>query len=1337
MSEARPRPEPEALLAHRDFVRGLAMKLVFDEHKADDVVQETWLAALENAPAQPRSLRAWLARVARNLALKSARTDIRRRQRERRNARPDETPSALDTLERIALERRVIDAVLALDEPYRTTLVLRFYEDLPPREIAKRMDENSATVRTRLKRGLDMLRARFDRESGSSRTWMLSLLPLLVPTVPAASAATTSGGILFMSAKKTLAATAAIAATLLGVLYWNTTQSHSSNTQPRAESHAARAAEASPDSTAAREEESSEPTGPAVPLVVRVIDARGAPVNGATVERIAETHVQFGVSIRPDWYRLSRTPNVLQRSTTDASARFVATKSGFARAENGPVVVRAEADARDVEIVLSPAHPLRGRVTDGEGQPVEGAVVLAAEARVKWDYLYVAPPVRSITDENGAYEFTNLPPQDVALFAARSGTVPFHIRTIDFPTVAEFDIVLARGGTIRGRVVDDETHKPIAGARVQVNGSNQHRSAATTNAQGEYVIDSLPPTMVIEITAERDGYYQIRKERTSPAPQIRLAKGDSLRRDLHMRPGSRVYGVVRGPDGPIAGLTLQALETRANGIGDMRQCRTGRDGEYALFLRPGRSVFQVGSVQLTFAKPPTIDVPHGDALEHDVILVKNEAWSGSCAVEGRVLDSSGEGVPNVRVQMHVHSASTDVDGRFQLTGLPAGVNVLLAYRPGWRLLRPERVTLAEEEPTNGVVVRMERIPDVTGVVRGEDLDGPFVLIAAMNEAQTGGGSIALSNAWARLWYRARRVPVRPDGSYTIDHVPAVGRVFVRAGAMNAALSKPVEIKAPGPHNFNLERGDVIAGRVIDSAHGKAVAGAQIQLKALREHDPSPLHKAWFNDRDQIVVAVSDERGRFEVRHCIGEYQIRAKAPDHMQLKAIPAQAGTRNLEVVMDPALELRGTVHYKDGDPATGLRVFANRVGKKYSQWCLGTSPQGHFTVRNLSPGEYRLTVGGEAALTRTVGPFVAGTDGITIRLERAGPGEGEGWPKPQDGDGEIRGRVVDPHGNGLAGFRVWAASADKPKRNLGQRTAVTGKGGGFAIRGLAAGTYRVSASARGTLMLSIRESVAPGTRNLEFVFDSIAGVLVDDRGKPMPQRTIRAIRIEDPVQTRDGLSDEKGIFRIDGLIPGEYRLRITRSTQHKAVRITPAQTKTGVADLRLTADLGARISGTVSDENGAPISYAWVAVDETGSHNAARTDAKGRFEISGLESGRKYPIRVKAEGHIARAFEAVAAGTNGLHIAMSKGLWAEGRLVDAEGNLLRNASIRCASDGDQAWVYGRTDGTATFRVSGLREADYHVQTLQAAKGGGLKWLDCGRLRGGQKGVELKVAPE
>jgi hypothetical protein len=50
--------------------------------------------------------------------------------------------------------------LLALDEPYQTAIFLRYFEDLPPRAICRRTGANLATVKSRLQRGLVLLRAR-------------------------------------------------------------------------------------------------------------------------------------------------------------------------------------------------------------------------------------------------------------------------------------------------------------------------------------------------------------------------------------------------------------------------------------------------------------------------------------------------------------------------------------------------------------------------------------------------------------------------------------------------------------------------------------------------------------------------------------------------------------------------------------------------------------------------------------------------------------------------------------------------------------------------------------------------------------------------------------------------------------------------------------------------------------------------------------------------------------------------------------------------------------------------------------------------------------------------
>ena len=170
----------EALLTERAGVRRLVRGLLRDEHDVDDVVQDTWLTAIQNPPEAGRDPRPWLARVARNLALKRKRSEARRTTRERRAARPESMPPSDGIVERARTHRQVVDAVLALDEPCRTTILLRFFEGRTPRRIARETGASVNTVNSRIQRGLVRLRRSLSRDLGVERSALgLALLPLI------------------------------------------------------------------------------------------------------------------------------------------------------------------------------------------------------------------------------------------------------------------------------------------------------------------------------------------------------------------------------------------------------------------------------------------------------------------------------------------------------------------------------------------------------------------------------------------------------------------------------------------------------------------------------------------------------------------------------------------------------------------------------------------------------------------------------------------------------------------------------------------------------------------------------------------------------------------------------------------------------------------------------------------------------------------------------------------------------------------------------------------------------------------------------------------------------
>lgn len=180
---------PAALLGECAWLQRLAARLVAEHSGAADAAQETLTKALERPPAATVPLRRWLAAVLRNVVRQERRAAGRREAREQ--ARPVVLAGepAGELAARLELHERLVGAVRALDEPYRTTIALRFLEDLPPRVVAERMSVPVKTVHTRIERALEQLRARLDREHGGRQAWVGLLLPCSTGRAPLEAAA--------------------------------------------------------------------------------------------------------------------------------------------------------------------------------------------------------------------------------------------------------------------------------------------------------------------------------------------------------------------------------------------------------------------------------------------------------------------------------------------------------------------------------------------------------------------------------------------------------------------------------------------------------------------------------------------------------------------------------------------------------------------------------------------------------------------------------------------------------------------------------------------------------------------------------------------------------------------------------------------------------------------------------------------------------------------------------------------------------------------------------------------------------------------------------------------
>lgn len=138
---------------YMDMVFRLAFSYMKSASDADDVTQNVLLRLLRNIKPfeNEEHARFWLVRVTVNECKRALRSPWRRAGdiEEYANELHFETPE----------HSELFYAVMELPEKYRTAIYLYYYEDYSTDEIARLTGTPAATVRTRLRRGRELLRA--------------------------------------------------------------------------------------------------------------------------------------------------------------------------------------------------------------------------------------------------------------------------------------------------------------------------------------------------------------------------------------------------------------------------------------------------------------------------------------------------------------------------------------------------------------------------------------------------------------------------------------------------------------------------------------------------------------------------------------------------------------------------------------------------------------------------------------------------------------------------------------------------------------------------------------------------------------------------------------------------------------------------------------------------------------------------------------------------------------------------------------------------------------------------------------------------------------------------
>ncbi|MCE9634512.1 MAG: sigma-70 family RNA polymerase sigma factor [Planctomycetes bacterium] len=642
---------PEALLVHREWIERVARALVRGDADADDLSQQAWVELLSRPPErEPERLRGWLRSVLRFKAIDARRSAGARSRHETaaaRDAREGVDPA--DVVARAETIDRVAHAVLELDEPYRTTVLLRWFEDLPPREISKRQGIPVETVRTRLKRALARLRTRLDADSGGDRrAWCLALLPFAGSSRESLVSATVTGG-LAMGMKTWGAAAVALLVLGLGVTWFRSQSAVETSklgsvgpldtgvgrTLPR-DHRAASQADVLPPSVDLNACDRD------LDLHGVVVASDGAPVAGARVatsdfrwQRTSLLNMEVGYDATPGpETRTAGDGTFSLRLRRGAQVLLTASAPGFA-----PTELPACQAGERVRVVLGPGVRLILHCRDETGAPVTGATVWLSP----FDPSHRVPSGRllSLSDAAGDCVVPSVRPSSTLMVMA---VHPRFVNASDGGMIAipasgtaEQTLQFRKARMLRGRVTDASTATPVQGARINTGWS--FTTWVETDAEGRFELAGA---------AESDFGMRVRAAGYAES-QARLTSADTY--DVALLRGDRVQGRLVGPDGKPVGEALIGVTSHGGGGSDRAfDATSDADGRFAVedlrhdqphtltFLAAG-----LGRYLLDFDPA---------AQEGGTIDVGDVALPAARMIEGRVVDDGGAPVPGAAVRLY-------------------------------------------------------------------------------------------------------------------------------------------------------------------------------------------------------------------------------------------------------------------------------------------------------------------------------------------------------------------------------------------------------------------------------------------------------------------------------------------------------------------------------------------------------------------------------------------------------------------------------------------------------------------------------------------------------------
>jgi uncharacterized GH25 family protein len=557
-----------------------------------------------------------------------------------------------------------------------------------------------------------------------------------------------------------------------------------------------------------------------------------------------------------------------------------------------------------------------------------------------------------------------------------------------------------------------------------------------------------------------------------------------------------------------------------------------------------------------------------------------------------------------------------------------------------------------------------------------DAEGPLQLdgqVLGPDGKGAGGAEVWLGSVPARV------AKTEDDGTFSFDKL--VGRTYALSATSGELIGGPVRYKLTAhsdPIVIRLAEAAAVIVTVTDEAR-QPIKDAEVKLAELSERTVkttdkgtarlAPIHPGW--------VRVSASAAGY--------------APGS-NFTTVGSAGATGELGITLRKGYAVSGRVVDEAGKPVAKARVTASEDpwGDPSDAGGATTDDKGGFTIAALSHGSHALlATDGEHAPARS--PPITVSDKPVGNVEivmKAG--------------GVIAGTVVDAVHRPVAFATIRVAGSGQQSWQAAARQATSDQKGAFELRGLARGKLqaRAESDTAASKVVDADLSDKPRLDGLELVLDvagTIAGIVVDDKGAPVPEVGVNAFPdflggAEASGLALAGLSSATtggdGEFVIHGLPDGAYRIWAAQRSggfgewgQHGTTA------KTGDQNVRITlAAPGMLIGKLVLAGSGAAPAVATVALG----FQAAAPATGGVFQLKDVTPG-SYDVTFRGLefAELIQHDVTIEPGktTDLGTVTVTRGRKLSGKVVDKAGAPVAGAKVKAgamlisiADDGGQA---------------------------------------------------------